>query len=103
MKVYRYLLILFCMLSSRVFADAKWCNGLITHAYLTGDGVLVIRGTWRMEHTAICNLNVALNGVSPEVCKSWLSMVMAAKLSGTEMTVYYSDVDSCETIPAYSS
>lgn len=99
----RIFILLLILMSSYVHSEPQWCSGLITHTYVTGDGVVVIRGEWRMEHTAICNINVARSGVSPEVCKGWLSMVMSAKLSKTEMTAYYDDVDSCQAIPAYAA
>lgn len=91
------------LFSLSTHAGQQWCSGKITHTYLAEDGTLVIRGDWRNQHTAICNVNTDRKGVSPEVCKSWLSIALAAKLSKADVVVYYSDVPSCSEVPQYSA
>jgi len=94
-------LILFVCVQSSAMAGQNWCSGKITHTYLYEDGTLFINGDWRNQHTAICNINKDRQGISPDVCKSWLSIAMAAKLSEAKVIVYYKDVPSCSDIPQY--
>lgn len=91
------------LFAASVAAEPQWCSGTLTNIYVSEGGEVTIRGTWRNEHTVICNLNQPRSNISVEVCKSWLSMALAAKMAKAEVTVYYSDVQSCGSIPAYTS
>ena len=91
------------LMSFQSFADSVWCSGKITHTYLNHDGVLYIHGTWRNQHTAICDVDNIRDGVTPETCKGWLSIAMAAKLSQNNVVLHYGDVPSCSAIPQYNS
>jgi len=90
------------LISAGASAGQNWCSGTIQHLYLNHDGALVIHGSWRGTHTEICNINEDRLGVTPEVCKGWLSVAMAAKLSTTTVILHYPDVPSCAAIPQYS-
>lgn len=48
-----------------------------------------------------CNINQTSGGVSPEVCKTWVAMVMSALHGDKSMLVNYTDASSCQTIPTY--
>lgn len=91
----------FTLCSSGVSAAPEWCYGTIKRAYLTSDGSLIIRGSWANDYTQICNLNAAWKGVSVGTCKGWLSLAMAAKLSSSNVIVYYLNISSCDAIPHY--
>lgn len=93
-----------CLFTSfNAAAGPQWCSGSVEKSWVNKNGNLYIFGSWRKEHTQICNINNTWNGVSPEICKSWLSIVLAAKMSSTPVTVQYADVPSCSEIPKYES
>ena len=89
------------IMSFSLSAAPQWCEGTITSLYQDVNGGVVINGTWRGDHTQICNVNSEWNGVSTEVCKSWLSILIAANLSKEDVLVKYADLDSCATVPKY--
>ena len=91
------------LLASACYSAQQWCTGVIRHTYINKQGNLYIFGDWRNEHTQICNLNSLWQGVEPEVCKGWLSIALAAKLSGAKVTVQYNDVASCSEVPRYET
>lgn len=95
------LLALLILIPLKSFSASVWCNGTIKHTYVDFDGTLYINGTWRNEHTAVCNLNMPRLGVSVETCNAWLSIAMAAKLSKTKVVTHYADIPSCLEIPQY--
>ncbi len=98
-----FLVLVMLFFSVTVNAAQQWCTGTISHTYLTSTGELVIRGTWRNQHTMVCSLESEWKGVSTETCKGWLSLAVAAKISEANVIVYYSDVPSCTEIAAYGS
>ncbi len=65
------------------------------------NGELVIVGSWRGDHTSICNTDSARLGVSTDTCKNWLSIAMTAYVADKTVTVKYSDAPSCATIQKY--
>jgi hypothetical protein len=85
------------------YAGQFWCTGTIDYTYLTKDGLLYINGSWRQQHTILCNINIEREGVTIETCKGWLSIAMAARLSQVPVVVHYADVPSCEQIPKYGA
>ena len=98
-------LILLSTLTSVSYAAPQWCSGKVTQVWINETGNLYIYGDWINNHTMICNVNEAWNGVTPAVCNNWFSIVLAARLSNTNVKVHYADgyVDSCATIPAYAA
>lgn len=67
---------LITLLSSTLFlstVDAKdlYCNGKINTVYIHESGEVLIHGTWRSNHTSLCNLNES----SPSTvnCSLWAS------------------------------
>lgn len=81
-----------------------YCSGTVGAVWVESHGGVQISGSWRNDHTKICNINGNWNGVDKEVCKAWLSQVQIAKASGKEVTLRYSSntVESCSQIPNYS-
>jgi len=99
----RWLLLIFILFSSYSYAENQWCSGTISHTYIAKDGTLYILGSWRNQHTAVCNVNQTRDGVTVDVCKSWLSLVITGKTTQTPMVVFYANVPSCAEIPKYGS
>jgi hypothetical protein len=99
----RWLLLILIMFSSYASASSQWCSGTISRTYIAKDGTLFIFGSWRNDYTAICNVNEIRDGVTVDVCKSWLSMVITGKTAQIPMIAYYSNVPSCTEIPKYNA
>jgi hypothetical protein len=52
----------------------------------------------------LCNLQQARNGVQPETCTYWYSLMTASKTHSKPVTVSYTDVPyTCANLPTYSS
>ena len=87
--------------STQAYAATQWCQGTISKTYIAKDGTLLIYGSWRNDYTAVCNVSQPRDGVSVEVCKSWLALIITGKTTQTPMIVYYGNVPSCTEIPSY--
>jgi hypothetical protein len=83
--------------------SAHWCTGTIEHTYLDKTGGLFIAATFLQNHTKICDLNGMWKDVDAEICKGWMSQVLAAKLSKTTVTMFYPDITACNEIPTYGN
>jgi hypothetical protein len=84
-------------------AAPQWCTGTLERMFHDGGGTVYVLPTFRNEWVAICNVNVAWQGVTTDVCKAWVSEVLSAILANKTVTLYYADVPSCATIPYYSN
>ena len=91
------------LLSIAVSAAPQWCSGQITSTWIDEAGHVVIKGTWRNDHTQVCNLNTTWKGVTTETCKGWLSLAQVAQVAKTGVTVYYADITSCADMPVYQA
>lgn len=50
------ILLLLMGINNQTLAAGQWCSGKIINTYLNWDGHLVIIGSWRNQHTTICNI-----------------------------------------------
>ena len=91
------------MFSSAVFSAGQWCVGTIDNTYIGHDGSVFITGSWRGEHTQVCNLTTAWKSVATDTCKTWVSYIQVAFASRSKVTMHYNDVASCGEIPSYST
>jgi hypothetical protein len=82
-------------------ALANDCVGTVNSSYLTIDGSVILRGTWRNDFTQICNLKTEWKGVTPDVCAGWKAMIDAALTLGRTVSLYYSPDVTCAQIPYY--
>jgi hypothetical protein len=84
---------------------APWCRGKISHTYQTSGGDVYILGDWASNHTQICRITSVWKGVPIDVCKSWASIAVAAKLSQADVTVFYEagNITDCKQIPTYGN
>lgn len=91
------------LMSNAYASDDLWCTGKIKQVWITHQGELLINSSWRQFHTQICSVRETWKGITPEVCKSWSSMLHTAKISQEVITVAYfdTDVDSCSVLPTY--
>lgn len=90
------------MASSAIYAKTQWCTGSITYLWVDKNGSIFIHGTWRNEHTQICNLNKAWKAVSPSTCKSWQALTQQAHATQKKVIVQYLNLSSCKAISTYA-
>ena len=78
------------------------CYGDITRSYISDDGTVYIKSTWKpQDYTAMCNVSQDRLGVNPEVCKGWLTYITTSIVTKKKVVVTYANVSSCTEIPAY--
>jgi hypothetical protein len=82
----------------------EWCSGTLGGIYITSTGDVVINGSWRGSWTQICHLHQAWNGVAPETCAYWYSLMAASKTHNKNVTIYYPNITAtCATLPTYGA
>ena len=94
------IVLVFCV---QVNAD-QFCSGQVKSVWLDAYGNLYIKGTWRNDHTQICNVNTAWNGVVTPTCEGWLSLSLTAQTTQGGVILRYPDsIGSCNAIPTYTA
>ena len=79
------------------------CQGTLSHSWMESDGDVYIRGSWRGDHTQMCNLKTEWKGITPDICAGWMAKADAAVSLGRTVLVYYPNETSCTTMPTYSA
>ena len=78
------------------------CQGVIDSVALNQAGTLTITSTSSGLNTFyVCQIANTFNGVGPEVCKAIYAQMLAARVSGQNVTWYFSDALSCTTHPVW--
>ena len=107
--------LLFMFIGSPSFAEdesltgPQWCTGTLDGAYVRTNGRVYLRGSWRDAWTQVCRLPTtsnpsdSWNDVPNDICQQWYSLIQAAVVSQSRVTVYYPDAPSCEVLPTRSS
>ena len=93
------------MVAQPLQAAPQYCDGKIQEMFHDHLGVVYVYPTFRSNWIAICNVNASWNGITPELCKAWISEVLSIILADKPVTMYYNHIDvaSCATIPAYAN
>ncbi|MDH0866157.1 hypothetical protein [Mitsuaria sp. GD03876] len=84
-------------------AAPQWCTGKAQRVLQDKDGTVHLYTSYRNDWTQICNSEVAWNGVTPSICKSWLATAKAAVAAGLTVTVQYPEAPACHQLPAYGA
>ncbi|TQV76451.1 hypothetical protein FLL45_00345 [Aliikangiella marina] len=79
----------------------RYCSGKIQQVWVDSSGGVLIRSTWRNDHTQICDIDSEWKGVTAEVCKTWFSLIQTISVSGEDAKVYYADAPTCDALPTY--
>jgi hypothetical protein len=93
----------FAMVAQPVEAAPAYCTGGLERMFHEASGLVYVFPTFRNDWVAICNVNANWNGVTPEVCRAWVSEVLSVILTQKAVTMYYADIPSCAAIPYYSN
>lgn len=89
-------------------APAAWanysCNGAVGYLGIDQSGVVVVALANSTPIHKICSVTTQGSWFfSPPACKSVYATLMAAKLAGKSMTIYYNENGyTCGTIPAWA-
>jgi hypothetical protein len=67
------------------------------------DGYMLVIPSFRGEWIALCNIDVAYNGISPEVCRSWQASVTTAIAGKLGTLIYFGDAPACASVPTYTA
>lgn len=99
--------IVFGMLLLMVTAlvSAGECIGQIDRIYTHKDGGVAIASSelfGDLNGRHVCNLNATYKDVDPNVCKSWLSQILAAHTAKTDIRLVYVETD-CREQGAWAS
>lgn len=80
------------------------CVGTVTKVLQYANGSVNVHTSYRNDYTVMCNIKDHWKGVSPESCKSMVSILLTAQSTGKRIVTYYSgDQYTCQTLPYYGS
>lgn len=82
-------------------AAPQWCTGSVLSSWTNIAGDVLISGSWRGDHTQICNLKQEWKGVTPDICMGWVAKLDAAAALNKSVTIQYNDASSCASLPIY--
>lgn len=98
------LLVALCMVT-RADATNYFCTGTITWLSMASDGTVFVGGPGGVPVAVhLCNINTTdTNGIGAQTCKSYYATLLAARLSGAQVSIDFSDSLSCSTQPAWGA
>jgi len=84
---------LLIVVSSNVNAGVK-CSGFVrVLAIGPKSGILQVDSGFGVHY--LCKVHDVMNGVHPEICKTWFTMFMTAKIANKKIAQYYDDGSIC--------
>jgi len=83
--------LLLSLISTPAFASYT-CTGLVEGVSINPkNGMLLAQRAAGIIWPAFCNVDIKENDVAPETCKHIYSMLLAAQMSGKEITLWFND------------
>src|SRR5215472_4805074 len=79
------------------------CTGTTTSVAMDQYGGVNMSNSSGLEWVFLCSVNNPANGISPDACKAMYATLMASKLSGAQVTLWFSDGLSCTTHPEWAT
>jgi hypothetical protein len=109
MKKYVYLGMLFSMIVPVVPAFANMvCTGTVSYLGEDAGGTVAIglnskdtNGSLQ-NGVKICNTNTDVSGVTASACKEWYATLLASKVSGQTVGIYFMGSPTCSSVPPWS-
>lgn len=78
------------------------CDGKVNNVSIDASGTVFVGTTASPTH-GVCNIvSKGSFGMQIESCKAAYALLMSAKVSGTSVRLYYSDVSNCAQISGWS-
>ena len=92
-------------IAASLVSQSAWanyaCTGTTTAVTMDQYSQVVMSNSSGIQFVTLCNVANPINGVSVDSCKAMYAMLMASKLSGAQVTFWFSDGLSCTTHPAW--
>jgi hypothetical protein len=77
------------------------CTGTTTSVAIDQSSYVNMSNSSGLEWVTLCNVANPINGVSVDACKAMYAMLVTSKVSGAQVTLWFSDGLSCSTHPAW--
>lgn len=106
MRKYMFSAVLLVAAVMAIPAHANYiCSGTISYLGMANDGNVVLAGPGGIPTAVLlCNLNNSTsNGFSPAACKAAYATLLANRLSGQPVSIYFNDSLTCSTQPTWSN
>ncbi len=91
--------------SSTAHAATITCKGTVAEIETLYTGIvrLNVSGSGVSNKAYFCSVKSEWKGISAEVCKSWVSKAIAARVSGKPVEITYLNSSSCSSLPINSA
>jgi len=85
-------------------AVVLYCKGEVKQTYVTSEGYLIIKGSWRDHYSRLCDLKGTVNNIDPLTCSMWSSYAVTAMANKKKVRVSFTaDAGvTCETLATYN-
>ena len=78
-----------------------WCSGTLSRVWVDVNGIVFYYASFRNQHIAVCDLDAARQGVTPDTCKAWYTSLQTAMAAQQSVTIQYNTDYTCATLPTY--
>ena len=86
--IFRIFLLMVLAFSSQSYAYD--CVGKVNNVVLNGAGIVTV-SFGNINWVYLCSVSSQYNGVTPEACKSMLSVIIAAKMGDKNIQMWFDD------------
>ncbi|MGH7867468.1 MAG: hypothetical protein ACREP9_07500 [Candidatus Dormibacteraceae bacterium] len=99
------LIVIVLLLGAPAALANQWCSGTLFSVYMDSTGSVIIKGSWRNDHTEICNDQGTFGGIDGVTCLAWFGLAVRAQAAQSTVTVYYPNYAgyTCANLPTYGS
>ena len=102
MKKALMLVVALSLVSQSAWANYS-CTGTTTTVAVDQYNTVWMSSSSGLQFVALCNVTSAQNGIAVDTCKAMYAMLLGSRLSGTPLTLYFSDGLTCTTHPAWQT
>ena len=81
--------ILLLTLSFGASANTIYCSGTVNSVYIGNDGAVVFSASYRSHYTQVCSVHGSWHSISTEICVTWYSALLAAKVHSKQVLLQY--------------
>jgi hypothetical protein len=102
-RVVCILLLSSVVLALPAYASDYGCAGPVTLLFINSGGVVAVGGPGGLPPISICSVNGGYGPFSADTCKTIYATLLAAKLSGQNIQINFSDNLTCVTQPPWGN
>jgi len=92
----------FCWVSQSAWANYA-CTGTTTAVAMDQYSNVYMSNSSGIQFVGLCNVSNPQNGVPIDACKAMYALLLGSKLSGAQVTFWFSDGLSCTTHTAWQT